>query len=69
MCQPLWKHTLRRVALREDTVRTDASTGVKDGSDGKGCVVEEGDTLGDGHMGSSPMGATEASMVLRICPN
>lgn len=45
-------HPETRFALREDAVRTDASTGVKDGSDGKGCV-EEGDTLGDGHAGPS----------------
>lgn len=62
-------HPETRFALREDAVRTDASTGVKDGSDGKGCVVEEGDTLGDGHTGLRPTETTEASMVPQSCPN
>lgn len=29
-------------------------------------MVEEGDTLGDGHAGLRPMETTEASMVLRV---
>lgn len=69
--QALWKHTLRQDShsgLFEDVVRTDVPTGVKDGSSGKGCVVEEGNTLGGGHPGVRLRRPLKLAWPLRAVP-